>query len=49
MTEKAYCHHPATGRLDENHPDIVHDLASHPREQDLTVVTRVLEQQGGTP
>ena len=22
MTEKAYCHHPATGRLDEDHPDI---------------------------
>jgi len=27
VTEKAYCHHPATGRLDESHPDIVHDLA----------------------
>lgn len=29
VTEKGYCHDPATGRLDPNHPDIVHDLA-HP-------------------
>jgi len=29
VTEKGYCHDPATGQLDENHPDIVHDLA-HP-------------------
>lgn len=28
VTEKAYCHHPATGRLDEDHPDIVRDLAA---------------------
>jgi fructuronate reductase len=28
VTEKGYCHHPATGRLDENHPDVRHDLAS---------------------
>ena len=27
MTEKGYCHDPATGALDETHPDIVHDLA----------------------
>lgn len=27
VTEKGYCHEPATGRLDANHPDIVHDLA----------------------
>ena len=27
VTEKAYCHDPATGRLDIAHPDIVHDLA----------------------
>jgi fructuronate reductase len=26
VTEKGYCHDPATGRLDENHPDIRHDL-----------------------
>jgi fructuronate reductase len=29
ITEKGYCHDPATGRLDPKHPDIVHDLA-HP-------------------
>ena len=29
VTEKGYCHDPATGRLDEAHPDILHDLA-HP-------------------
>ncbi|WP_407061726.1 mannitol dehydrogenase family protein [Aureimonas sp. SK2] len=29
VTEKGYCHNPATGELDRAHPDIVHDLA-HP-------------------
>lgn len=29
VTEKGYCHDPASGRLDFAHPDIVHDLA-HP-------------------
>ncbi len=29
VTEKGYCHEPATGRLNPEHPDIVHDLA-HP-------------------
>ena len=29
VTEKGYCHQPATGRLDLSHPDIVHDLG-HP-------------------
>lgn len=28
VTEKGYCHDPATGMLDPEHPDIVHDLAS---------------------
>jgi fructuronate reductase len=28
VTEKGYCHEPATGRLNARHPDIVHDLAS---------------------
>ena len=28
VTEKGYCHNPATGRLDTAHPDIVHDLAA---------------------
>ena len=32
ITEKGYCHDPATGRLNFGHPDIVHDLADsqHP-------------------
>ena len=29
VTEKGYCHDPATGRLNRDHPDILHDL-SHP-------------------
>ncbi|MEX0627685.1 MAG: mannitol dehydrogenase family protein [Cucumibacter sp.] len=29
ITEKGYCHDPATGELNLDHPDIVHDLA-HP-------------------
>jgi fructuronate reductase len=29
ITEKGYCHDPASGRLDLAHPDIAHDLA-HP-------------------
>ncbi|MDB5621518.1 MAG: mannitol dehydrogenase [Devosia sp.] len=28
VTEKGYCHDPATGELDEGHPDIVWDLAN---------------------
>ena len=31
VTEKGYCHAPATGALDEAHPDIVHDLANRDR------------------
>ena len=31
VTEKGYCYDPATTALDEEHPDIVHDLR-HPRE-----------------
>lgn len=31
VTEKGYCHNPATGTLDENHPDILHDL-QHPEK-----------------
>ena len=28
VTEKGYCHDPATGELNEQHPDILHDLAN---------------------
>jgi fructuronate reductase len=31
ITEKGYCHDPATGRLNLAHPDIVHDLANPKR------------------
>ena len=31
VTEKGYCYDPATTALDENHPDIVHDLANPAR------------------
>jgi len=31
VTEKGYCHDPATGALNEAHPDIVHDLAEPER------------------
>lgn len=31
VTEKGYCHHPASGALNEDHPDIRHDLA-HPHQ-----------------
>ncbi len=33
ITEKGYCHNPATGKLDNQHPDIQHDLKhlSQPR------------------
>ena len=29
VTEKGYCHDPATGRLKADHPDILHDLAAN--------------------
>ncbi len=28
VTEKGYCHDPATGNLDRSHPEIIHDLAN---------------------
>ena len=31
VTEKGYCHNPADGSLDEDHPDIRHDLANPSR------------------
>lgn len=31
VTEKGYCHDPATGELNETHPDIVHDLSNPAR------------------
>ncbi|QLL66194.1 mannitol dehydrogenase family protein [Sinorhizobium mexicanum] len=31
ITEKGYCHNPATGKLDEGHPDVIHDLQNPAR------------------
>ena len=44
VTEKGYCHDPATGTLDRAHPDIVHDLA-HPEApvSAAGLLTRALE------
>ena len=36
VTEKGYCHDPATGRLNFLHPDIAHDLA-HPESPTSTI------------
>ncbi len=36
VTEKGYCHHPASGRLNPEHPEIVHDLA-HPDAPESTI------------
>lgn len=33
VTEKGYCHDPATGALNDAHPDIVHDLAHYDAPQ----------------
>lgn len=41
ITEKGYCHLPATGALDETHPDIGHDLA-HP-ERPRTAIGFLVE------
>ena len=35
VTEKGYCHDPATGQLNQNHPDILHDLAHPERPKSL--------------
>jgi fructuronate reductase len=36
ITEKGYCHDPATGKLNLRHPDVVHDLA-HPAQPQSAV------------
>src|SRR6202158_4415601 len=36
ITEKGYCHDPATGKLNLGHPDIVHDLA-HPDQSQSAI------------
>lgn len=44
VTEKAYCHEPATGRLDEGLPEVAADLAGLDRPRSLPgVIARALE------
>ena len=46
VTEKGYTHDPAIGRLDDKHPDIVHDLANPERPKStLGVLVRGLAQR----
>ena len=53
VTEKGYCHEPATGRLNAQHPDIVHDLQSldAPRSVPGLLVAALAERRRthGTP
>lgn len=52
VTEKGYCHDPATGRLDATHPDIVHDLANRetPRSAPGFIVAALaMRKQAGVP
>ena len=44
VTEKGYCHRPASGELDLGHPDIVHDLADPETPRSLPgILLRALE------
>ncbi len=44
VTEKGYCHDPATGEIDARHPDIVHDIANpHAPVSAPGLIARALE------
>lgn len=45
VTEKGYCHHPATGRLDRGHPDILHDLGQDLPRSAPGFLTRALQRR----
>ncbi len=49
VTEKGYCHDPASGRLDADHPDIKHDLAdpAQPRSALGFVVEALARRRAG--
>ncbi len=52
ITEKGYCHDPATGALNFAHPDIVHDLADPARPQSaigLIVAALAARRRAGDP
>lgn len=48
VTEKGYCHDPATGELSANHPDIIHDLAHRdaPRSVPGIIVAALAARRG---
>ncbi|WP_252734613.1 mannitol dehydrogenase family protein [Octadecabacter sp. B2R22] len=43
VTEKGYCHHPASGKLNHDHPDIVHDLAHDLPRSTIGYLVRALK------
>jgi fructuronate reductase len=48
VTEKGYCHEPSTGRLNREHPDIRHDLASPAApKSSIGFLARALERRRG--
>ena len=50
VTEKAYCHNPATGQLNLTHPDIAHDLTHPETPRSLPgLLVRALDQRQGKP
>jgi fructuronate reductase len=51
VTEKGYCHDPATGTLNEVHPDVVHDLAhaGAPRSAPGFIIEALRRRAAGLP
>ena len=50
VTEKGYCHRPATGELTLDHPDIVHDLADPEAPRSVPgLIVRALDLRRRTP
>lgn len=45
VTEKGYCHNPATGRLNMDHPDIRHDLSSDQPVSAIGFLVRALQRR----
>ncbi len=45
VTEKGYCHNPATGLLNTSHPDIIHDIAEPLPVSAIGFLVRALQQR----
>jgi fructuronate reductase len=45
VTEKGYCHEPATGNLNADHPDIAHDLTHSLPRSAVGFIVRALQQR----